>query len=156
MIIKLSCLTSPCTRVLAGVIVPDTQLITSGLAFARSDSIDYTYNHIIRSFLFSFTIADKFTATQSRDREAQPPYSKILSSDKRFEVDGANAAREFLTRKGQDDQWNKHRLQLVWHAIALHTIRSIVFHEEPEVQTYAYGIWADLQGPARVPGGLLS
>jgi hypothetical protein len=83
------------------------------------------------------------------------PTGELVSSDKRFEVDGANAARDFLKRE-VGDAWDKHRVQLVWDAIALHTIGSVVFHKEPEVQACAYGIWADFQGPDRVPNGLLS
>ncbi|KAK5055389.1 hypothetical protein LTR84_013139 [Exophiala bonariae] len=155
------------TRVLAGVTVPDTPLITKAIDFAREYSSDDTFNHIIRSFLFGFIIADKVIG--ERDREAHavaallhdlgfpighPPHSDIISADKRFEVDGANAARGFLRREAPD--WDKHRLQLVWDAIALHTIGSIVFEKEPEVQATSYGIWADFQGPDRIQGNPLS
>ena len=80
----------------------------------------------------------------------------MISKDNRFEVDGANAAREFLKRESKSSEWDKHRLQLVWDAIALHTIGTVVFHKEPEVQACAYGIWADFQGPDRIQGNPLS
>ena len=157
------------TKDIAGVIVPNTPLITKALEYVRNFSTDYTYNHIVRSLLFGFIIADKIPTMQDRDREAHavaailhdlgfpighPPHSDILSTDKRFEVDAANAAREFLKKNAPD--WDKHRLQLVWDAIALHTINSVVFHKELEVQSCSYGIWADFQGPDRVAGGLLT
>lgn len=157
------------TKVVAGVTVPDTPLITKALEFVRPYSTDDTYNHIVRSFLLGFIIADK--VLPDRDREAHaiaaiihdigfpighPPHSDIISKDKRFEVDGANAARNFLKREGVEQEWDKHRIQLVWDSIALHTIGSIVFEKEPEVQACSYGIWADFQGPDRVPGGLLT
>ena len=159
------------TKVVAGVTIPDTPLLSEAFTFAREHSTDYTYNHINRALLLGCIIADKVPATKERDREAHavaavlhdlgfpighPPHSQVLSSDKRFEVDGADAARDFLRRVGVEKEWDKHRLQLVWDAIALHTIGSIVFHKEPEVQATAYGIWADFQGPDRVPGGLLT
>ena len=159
------------TKVLAGVTVPDTPLITKALEFAKEHSTDYTYNHIVRSFLFGFIIADKIPYTKERDREAHavaailhdlgfplghPPHSDVISKDNRFEVDGANAAREFLKREAKSEEWDKHRLQLVWDAIALHTIGSVVFHKEPEVQSCSYGIWADFQGPDRIPGNPLT
>ncbi|KAH9826316.1 Metal dependent phosphohydrolase [Teratosphaeria destructans] len=159
------------TKVIAGVTVPDTPLITKALDFARSVSTDDTYNHIVRSFLLGFVIADKIPDTKERDREAHavaailhdtgfpighPPHSDVISQDKRFEVDGANAARNFLKREANSEQWDKHRLQLVWDAIALHTIGTVVFHKEPECQATSYGIWADFQGPDRVPGGVLT
>lgn len=58
------------TRVLAGVAVPDTPLITKALDLAKEHSTDYTYNHIVRSLLFGFLIADKIPHTKERDREA--------------------------------------------------------------------------------------
>ena len=80
-----------------------------------------------------------------------------MSQDKRFEVDGAEAARAFLLREAPSSaEWDRHRIQLVWDAIALHTTGSIVFHKEPEVQACAHGIWADLMGPGRMPAGLLA
>jgi len=157
------------TKVLGGVTVPDTPLITKALEFAREHSTDSTYNHIVRSFLLGFIIADKIL--QDRDREAHaiaailhdlgfpighPPHSDVISPDKRFEVDGAHAARRFLQRETDPKDWDKHRLQLVWDAIALHTIGSVVFEKEPEVQACSYGIWADFQGPDRVRDGLLT
>lgn len=159
------------TKHLAGVAVPDTPLVTAALEFARQHSTDYTYNHLIRSLLFGFIISDKLPQTQTRDREAHaiaailhdlgfplghPPHTAVLSSDKRFEVDGANAARDFLKREADPQSWDKHRLQLVWDAIALHTIGSVIFHKEPECQACSYGIWADFQGPDRLPGGVLT
>ncbi|KAL1599867.1 hypothetical protein SLS60_007672 [Paraconiothyrium brasiliense] len=157
------------TRMLADVAVPDTPLITKAIDFARNHSIDSTYNHVLRSLLLGFIIADK--VLPARDREAHaiaallhdlgfpighPPESTIISKDKRFEIDGAHAAREFLRREGTSEEWDEHRLQLVWDAVALHTIGSIVFEKEPEVQACSYGIWADFQGPDRVKRGLLS
>lgn len=159
------------TKVLADVTVPDTSLISSALSFARENSSDATYNHIVRSFLLGFVISDKIPTLADRDREAHavaailhdlgfpvghPPHSQIISDEKRFEVDGANAARSFLHREGKSEEWDKHRTQLVWDAIALHTIGSVVFEKEPECQATSYGIWADFQGPDRVPNGLLT
>jgi len=66
------------------------------------------------------------------------PTNELVSKDKRFEVDGAEAAREFLRKEAPS--WDKHRLQLVWDAIALHTTGSIVYHKEPEVVACAQGI----------------
>lgn len=171
-------MTTPPTRVLCGVTVPDTPLITAAIDYARKYSSDATYNHVLRSLLFGFIITDKIhpPASEPRDTEAHavaailhdlgfplghPPHSELLSKDKRFEVDGAHAARkfvqDFVKEHGTADQWDKHRLQLVWDAIALHTIGSVVFEKELEVRGTSYGIWADFQGPDRVmPEGVLS
>jgi hypothetical protein len=153
------------TRVLAGVTIPDTPLITKSLEYTRLHSSDFAFNHIQRSMLFGFIISEKIPELASRDREAHAiaalmhdigwdPTGELVSEDKRFEVDGAEAARDFLKKEAPG--WDKHRLQLVWDAIALHTTGSIVFYKEPEVAACAYGIWADFQGPDRVQGGLLT
>lgn len=159
----------PTTRTLAGATIPDTPLVTAAVSFARHYSNDATYNHVLRSLLLGFIIADKVIPDRDREVHAiaailhdlgfpigHPPDSTIISKTKRFEVDGANAAREFLKREADSSKWDKHRMQLVWDAIALHTIGSIVFEKEPECQAACFGIWADFQGPDRVAGGLLT
>jgi len=108
----------------------------------------------MRSLLFGFTIADNIPSLQSRDREVHAlaailhdlgwdTTDTFVSSDKRFEVDGANAARSFVqqevSRSGLGD-WDGHRLQLLWDAIALHTTPSIAQHKEPEVAATGLGI----------------
>src|SRR5260370_41582766 len=58
----------------------------------------------------------------------------------RFEVDGANAAREFLS--AQDI--SAHQMQLVGDAIALHTTPTLALHKEPEVVMTHSGIPVDV------------
>lgn len=88
----------------------------------------------MRSWLLGFVIAAKIPQLQGRDLEAHAlaailhdlgwaETGDLVTEDKRFEVDGANAARDFLETEAGD--WDKHRLQLVWDAIALHTTPSI-------------------------------
>ena len=155
------------TRLFAGVLVPDTPLITAALALSRRHLNDIAYNHSVRAWLFGFIIASKVPSLQDRDLEAHAVAAilhdlgwaenhagEIATQDLRFEVDGANAAREFLKR--QASNWDSHRLQLVWDAIALHTVTSIAWHKEPEVVATSYGINADFAGPDRAVGGLLT
>lgn len=108
------------TRVLAGITVPDTPLITKALAYAHEHLDDSAYNHVVRSWLFGEYIASKIPDTQDRDVELQAiaailhdlgwdNTSELVFKDKKFEVDGANAARGFLLRKG-GKEWDKHRL----------------------------------------------
>ena len=81
---------------------------------------------------------------------------ELVSKNKRFEVDGADAARLFLKREAVEGEWDAHRLQLVWDAIALHTTISIAWYKEPEVLATSYGIFADFVGPERAFGGHLT
>ena len=97
----------PPSKIVAGVSVPDTPLITKAVEFARAHSADFAFNHIHRSMLLGFIISDKIPELTDRDREVHAvagllhdvgldPTNELVSKDKRFEVDGANAARKFF------------------------------------------------------------
>ncbi|KAH6677729.1 hypothetical protein B0J14DRAFT_585032 [Halenospora varia] len=159
------------TRVLAGVTVPDTPLITKAIEFARSVSDDFTYNHVMRSWLFGQFMCDATPDLKDHDVELHAitailhdlgwpkstvTGSDIVTKDKRFEVDGANAAREFLIREGNKEHWDKRRLQLAWDTIALHTTPSIGMYKEKEVGCCGIGITADFLGPEKAFGGVLT
>lgn len=155
------------TKVIAGITVPDTPLITAAIALARKHLADWSYNHVMRSWLLGFAIADKVPDLTDRDRELHSiaailhdlgwdEKDAFISTDKRFEVDGANAARDFIKKETAGAEWDKHRIQVLWDAIALHTTPSIAWHKEPEVKATGLGIIAELLGPDVVPGGILS
>jgi hypothetical protein len=155
------------TKIIAGVTVPDTPLITKALEFAHSNTSTLAYNHVVRSWLFGAYIADQIPHLQGRDNELHAiaailhdlgwsKNTELISNDKRFEVDSANATRDFLVREGKPEEWDKHRLQLAWDAVALHTTGSIARHKEIEVQACIYGIATDFSGPKGSPGGVLN
>jgi hypothetical protein len=79
----------------------------------------------------------------------------LLSKDKRFEVDSANMARDYLKEATLGESWDKRRIQLMWDAIALHATGSFALHKEPEVLIAHLGVMADFFGPD-LPGGLIS
>jgi hypothetical protein len=108
------------TRVFAGVTIPDTPLITKALEYTKAHSADFAFNHVQRSMLFGFIIASKIPSLAERDLEVHAigalmhdigwdPTGELVSKDRRFEVDGADAARNFLRQEAPD--WDKHRLQ---------------------------------------------
>ena len=154
------------TRVLAGITVPDTPTIAAAIAYVRAHSDDLTYNHIMRSWLFGSAIVSKnLDAAKDMDLEALAVSlllhdlgwdvtGELVSADKRFEVDGAIAARNFLEREEFRAEWDKHRVQLVWDAIALHTTASLAQHKEPEVKACNFGIFMDFVGPDQSFGQL--
>jgi hypothetical protein len=67
---------------------------------------------------------------------------KYRSRDHRFEVDGANAAREFLQANGIGEE----SAGVVWDAIALHTTPEIPWHKRPEIALVTGGVEADVLG----------
>lgn len=148
----------------AGVQLPTTTLITKAIAFTQEHTTVATHNHVLRSTFFALVISRKIPDLHSVDPEVLALITilhdlgwdytgALVSADMRFEVDGADAARKFLRERAVD--WDKHKLQLVWDGIALHTTPSIARFKEPEVAAASYGIIADFLGP-NMPGGLLS
>ncbi|KAK8033508.1 hypothetical protein PG991_002906 [Apiospora marii] len=82
----------------------------------------------------------------------QTPGSPFISPDRRFEVDGAIASRDFLSQYQRNHTatgapWDHRRTQLVWDAIALHSTDSIHKYKEAEVRVVGQGIWMDFEGP---------
>jgi hypothetical protein len=65
-------------------------------------------------------------------------------SPDRFEVDGANAARDFLRGHGISEQ----AVAEVWDAIALHTTLGIPEHKTPVVALATAGVEMDVLGIA--------
>ena len=55
---------------------------------------------------------------------------------KRFEIEGADAARVFAREHGLDDR----RVQLIWDSVALNSTPSIALHKEAEVALCTAGI----------------
>jgi HD superfamily phosphodiesterase len=67
---------------------------------------------------------------------------KFSSPDERFEVDGANAARQFLEAHDVPEE----QVDAVWAAIALHTTPGIPTHMRPEVALLNSGVLLDVLG----------
>ena len=70
------------------------------------------------------------------------PIKKYSSATERFEVDGANAARDFLRQHSIDEA----SIDVVWDAIALHTTPGILRHKKPEVALVTAGVDMDVLG----------
>jgi hypothetical protein len=66
------------------------------------------------------------------------------SPDERFEVDSANAARDFLRGHGISEQ----DIDTVWTAIALHTTPGIPPHMRPVIALVTAGVEMDVLGIA--------
>src|SRR6185436_9596138 len=104
------------TRLLAGVSVPDTALISRAIDFARERSEPYLFNHVMRSWLFAVIIAQRKQISHDGEVLAVTTLlhdlglAEAFDGPLRFEVEGANAARTFARNEGMED----HRSQLIW------------------------------------------
>lgn len=137
---------------IADVVVPDTQLAREATEFVRSAEDDVLFHHSRRVFLFG--------ALHGRRSGLQPDLellylaamfhdfgltTRYRSSTQRFEIDGADAAREFLTDHGlaQSD------VDKVWLGIALHTTPEITGRLDTETALLAAGVKTDVVGVGR-------
>ncbi len=136
------------TRLLAGVSVPNTALITRAIEFAREKSEPYLFNHVMRSWLFAALIAERKQIGHDREVLAVTTIlhdlglAEAFNGPLRFEVEGANAARDFARGEGVDDR----RAQLIWDGVALNSTVSIALYKEPEVALATMGIGLDWGG----------
>jgi HD domain len=137
----------------AGVTVPDTPLTRDVTDFIRNAEDDLLFNHSRRVFFFG--------ALQGRHRKLEPDLELLYagamfhdlgltepyrtSSSLRFEVDGANAARDFLLQRGIDEDVAR----TVWLSIALHTTPGIPEFLEPEIALVTAGVETDVLGLGR-------
>lgn len=141
----------PVTRLskLAGIDIPDSQVAKQATELLLEHGTDFIYNHSLRVFLFSSLNAKRnnikhdtellYISSVFHDLGLVPHYS---SPDKRFEVDGANAARDFLKSNGYPEP----ALQRVWDTIALHTTIGVAEYKEAEVALMYSGVGLDVMG----------
>jgi hypothetical protein len=136
-------------KIIAGIKIPDSSIAGQATELLREHGSELLYNHSLRTFLFAslngqqnsiqFDTELLYVSAMFHDLGLTAHY---CSNDKRFEVDGANAARNFLLGHGVSPQM----LQLVWDAIALHTSPGIAEYKEPEVALLNYGVALDVVG----------
>ena len=134
---------------IAGIRIPDSQLAREATELVRDTETGLLFHHSRRVFLFGALTGDRkglrydaellYIGAMFHDMGLMKLYS---SADERFEVDGANAARDFLRRHGIAEA----SIDLVWDAIALHTTPGIPQHKKPEVALVTAGVEMDVLG----------
>jgi hypothetical protein len=139
---------TPRTRLMAGVSVPDSPLITKAFEYARRLSEPYLFNHAVRSWLFAVKIAHLKAIVCDLEVVAVGTIlhdiglTAGVSGSNRFEVNGADAAVAFIKDQGLLDR----RAQLIWDLVALNSTPSIALHKEAEVAVGTMGIGLDYGG----------
>jgi hypothetical protein len=136
------------TRLLAGVVVPNTPIVTRAIAYAREHCEPYLFNHVMRSWLFAVEIARLKRTPHDPEVLAVATLlhdiglTNAFSGPLRFEVEGANAARAFAREQGMIEG----RAQLIWDGVALNSTPSIGLYKENEVALCTSGIGLDWGG----------
>ncbi|HEY5749746.1 MAG TPA: HD domain-containing protein [Chryseolinea sp.] len=136
-------------KAVAGIKIPDSTVAQQATELLLEHGSTFLYNHSLRSFLFASLNGTQkkiaydpellYVSSVFHDLGLCPHYS---SADKAFEVDGANAARDFLRSHG----FSQQALQLVWDTIAIHTSPAIAPYKEAEVALLNYGVALDVVG----------
>jgi len=134
---------------IVGIEIPDSQLAREITELVRDTESPLLFHHSSRVYYFG-ALAGKH---RGLDVDAELLYAGAMFHDmgltprhasvnERFEVDSANAARDFLRSHGIAP----HEVDLVWTAIALHTTPGIPVHMHPVVALVTAGVEMDVLG----------
>jgi len=136
---------------IGGISVPDSKLAREMAEFVRDTESPLLFHHSSRVYYWGALTGKRwslrfdpellYAGAMFHDMGLTPRYA---SADKRFEVDGANAARDFLRGHGISRQ----DIDTVWTAIALHTTPGIPQHMHPVIALVTAGVEMDVLGIA--------
>ena len=132
---------------ISGVRIPDSKLACEVTQLVRDTEGDLLFRHSARVYFWGALTGKRkglifdpellYTAAMFHDIGLSPRYRE---SQLRFEVDGANAARDFLRSHGIPER----DVETVWAAIALHTTPGIPEHMHPEIALVQAGAGMDV------------
>jgi hypothetical protein len=134
---------------IAGVRIPDSTMAQAATELVRDAETELLYHHSRRVFFFGALTGERRGVTY----DAELLYIGAMfhdmglmdahaSPDERFEVDGANAARNFLQSYGLPER----DVDDVWDSIALHTTPGIPKHKRSTVSLVTAGVEMDVLG----------
>lgn len=139
---------------IAGVTVPDTALAQAATTLLRDATHDSPvgetlYHHCRRVFVWGML------KSRARGLEVDPELAyvgamfhdlgltrRFRTTSQRFEIDGADAAYDFLRAHGRPET----DARATWLAIALHTTPEVPLHLAPEVGVVTLGVETDVLG----------
>jgi hypothetical protein len=136
-------------NVICGIKIPDSKISLEAAELVRQHENEMLFNHSVRVYVFGamrgvqqnlkFDYELLYVAALFHDMGLLDAYS---TETKRFEVDGADAAREFL----RSHRIPEPKADLVWEAIALHTTPGIPQYMRPEIALTNAGVLVDVVG----------
>jgi hypothetical protein len=137
------------TSTASGLVIPDSLMAKEATEILREHSTELLFNHSVRVYLFAaeqgrhqglrFDAELLYVAAAFHDLGLTKKFS---SPNERFEVDSANAARQFLTAHNVPEA----QVRIIWAAIALHTTPGVTQHMRPEVALLYSGVGLDVLG----------
>ncbi|OBI32968.1 HD domain-containing protein [Mycobacterium sp. E2238] len=137
---------------IAGIVIPDTAVVRDATDFIRGAEDDVLFHHSRRVFLFGALHGRRlglvpdpellYVGAMFHDLGLTARYG---SSSQRFEMDGADAARDFLLERGVE----KSDADKVWLGIALHSTPEVPARLCPETALLAAGVKTDVVGVGR-------
>jgi hypothetical protein len=135
----------------SGIAIPDSQFAREVTEVVRDTVTPLLFHHSSRVYYFAALAGKRrglkfdsellYCGTMFHDMGLSQRHS---SATERFEVDGANTARDFLKSHGI----NQQDIDTVWTAIALHTTPGIPQHMHPLVALVTAGVEMDVLGIA--------
>src|ERR1700722_8995341 len=134
---------------LAGIRIPDSKLAREITELVRDTEPGLLFHHSSRVYYWAALAGKRrglrfdpdllYAGAMFHDMGLTHQHS---SAEERFEVDGANAARDFLRSHGVHQQ----DIETVWTAIALHTTPGIPQHMHPVAALVTAGVEIDVLG----------
>jgi hypothetical protein len=133
----------------SGTTIPDSKLARDVTQFVRDTEDDLLFFHSSRVFFWGALAGRR----QNLQYDSELLYvaamfhdigltAKYHDSQRRFEVDGADAARSFLRAYDIAES----DIDKVWTAVALHTTPGIPEHMHPEISLVQVGAGMDVAG----------
>jgi HD superfamily phosphodiesterase len=129
--------------------IPDSSVAREVTQLIRDTESELLFSHSTRVYFWGALIGNRkglifdpellYAASMFHDIGLT---SKYQNSQLRFEVDGANAARDFLRSHGIGEA----DIEKVWNAIALHTTAGIPEHMHSEIALLQAGAGMDVAG----------
>jgi hypothetical protein len=136
--------------------LPTSAVATEALDLVFANEPIAVANHSVRSYIFARLLALHRGMRPGRDYHDELLFlacvlhdiglSEVANGNQRFEVDGADAAAEFLASKGVSSS----DVDQVWLAIALHTSAGIAERRGPICALTRGGIALDIDADPRV------
>ena len=137
--------------IVEGGVIPDSKLAREITEVVRDTETSLLFHHSSRVYYFGALAGKRrrlkfdpellYAGAMFHDMGLTPRHS---SPNERFEVDGANAARDFLCGHSISEA----EIDTVWTAIALHTTPGIPQHMHPVVALLTAGVEMDVLGIA--------